>query len=225
MALPRTLSTLVPTLLAGLLLAAPTTAFAEQKIAVVDTQRAVLETEEGMRAQATLKKLFDSKQRELDKKQEDLQKEREDIEKQRNVLSAEAWQKRVETWQRDMAQLQSVFVDYNKDLQKKQGELTEPIFRRTVGIIKRLASTEGYDMVVDKQAVPYVRGDLDLTDKVIQLSNSGAGGGEAEPKGDKKGGKQPAAPRTLTAPGAAPVAPPAAAPAPAAPAAPAAPKK
>jgi outer membrane protein len=207
MALPRTLSSLVKPLVVGLLLAAPATALAEQKIAVVDTQRAVLETEDGMRAQSTLKKLFDAKQRELDKKQEDLQKEREDIEKQRNVLSAEAWQKRVETWQRDMAQLQSVFVDYNKDLQKKQGELTEPIFRKTVGIIKRLASTEGYDLVVDKQAVPYVRGDLDLTDKVIQLINSGAAGGDAESKGDKKGAK------------------PAPAPVPAAPAVPAAPKK
>jgi outer membrane protein len=218
MAPPRTLLTLVPSLLAGLMLVAPATAIAEQKIAVVDTQRAVMETEEGMRAQATLKKVFDNKQRELDKKQEDLQKEREDIEKQRNVLSAEAWQKRVETWQRDMAQLQSVFLEYNKDLQKKQGELTEPIFRRTVGVIRRLATTEGYDLVVDKQAVPYVRGDLDLTDKVIQLVNSGSGAGEGEPKAtDKKGAKgaKPAA--------AAPAAP--VAPAPATPAAPAAPKK
>lgn len=203
MALPRTLFRLVPSLLAGLMLVAPATALAEQKIAVVDTQRAVMETEDGMRAQATLKKVFDNKQRELDKKQEDLQKEREDIEKQRNVLSAEAWQKRVESWQRDMAQLQSIFLEYNKELQKKQGELTEPIFRKTVGIIRRLATTEGYDLVVDKQAVPYVRGDLDLTDKVIQLVNSGsAGEGDSKAAEPKKGAKAKAAagPVTLTPP-------------------------
>ncbi len=220
MALPRTILTLVPSLLAGLMLVAPATAFAQQKIAVVDTQRAVMETEEGMRAQATLKKVFDNKQRELDKKQEDLQKEREDIEKQRSVLSAEAWQKRVENWQRDMAQLQSVFLEYNKDLQKKQGELTEPIFRRTVGIIRRLATTEGYDLVVDKQAVPYVRGDLDLTDKVIQLINSGSAG-EGDTKAEPKKGAKGAKPAAVTP---APAAPPAV-PAPVAPAAPAGPKK
>ena len=61
------------------LLAAP--AAAQMKVAVVDTQRAVMETEDGLRMQATLKKVFDSRQRELDKKQEDLQKERDDIEK------------------------------------------------------------------------------------------------------------------------------------------------
>jgi len=167
----RLLTLLTSVLIAG---SFASTALAEQRIAVVDTQRAIMETEEGLRAQATLRKLFDSKQRELDKKQEDLQKQREDIEKQRSVLSAEAWQKRVESWQRDMTQLQATFVEYNKDLQKKQGELTQPIFQRAMGVIRRLATSEGYDLVVDKQAVPYARGDLDLTDKVIQMVNGGS---------------------------------------------------
>jgi outer membrane protein len=36
--------------------------------------------------------------------------------------------------------------------------------------------------VVDKQAVPYVRSDLDLTDRVIQSYNQGGGGaGDAKP--------------------------------------------
>ena len=43
-------------------------ASAQMRVAVVDTQRAVMETEDGLRLQATLKKLFDSRQRELDKK-------------------------------------------------------------------------------------------------------------------------------------------------------------
>lgn len=183
------------------------TASAQAKIAVIDTQRAIMETEDGLRAQATLKKLFDKRQHELDKKQTDLQKEREDIEKQQNVLSKAALQKRVEKWQREMMQLQTVFVEYNKELQKKQSELTQPIFQKTMGLIRRMASNDGYDLIVDKQAVPYVRSDLDLTDRVIQQYNQGGGGGDT--KTDTKGGaKAPAAPA------------PAPAPAPAAPAAP-----
>ena len=38
-------------------------ASAQMRVAVVDTQRAVMETEDGLRAQATLKKLFDKRQR------------------------------------------------------------------------------------------------------------------------------------------------------------------
>jgi outer membrane protein len=161
-------------------------AHAEMKIAVVDTQRAVMETEDGLRTQASLKKHFDKRQRDLDDKQTTLQKEREDIEKQKDVLSKQALQTRIDKWQRDMAELQTVFVEYNKELQKKQNELTQPIFQKTMGIIRRLATQNGYDLVVDKQAVPYHRSDLDLTDRVITEYNQAAGGapaGSAAPAG------------------------------------------
>jgi len=78
--------------------------------------------------------------------------------------------------QRDMMQLQQKFVEYNQDIQKKQSELTQPVFQKTMNIIRRLATQEGFDVVVDKKAVPYVRTDLDLTDRVITMYNSGAGG-------------------------------------------------
>jgi outer membrane protein len=187
------------------LLLATSAAAAQAKIAVVDTQRAIMETEDGLRAQATLKKLFDSRQRELDKKQEDLQRERADIEKQQQVLSKAALGKRVEKWQREMVQLQTVFVEYNKELQKKQNELTQPIFQKAMGMIRRMATQDGYDVVVDKQAVPYVRSDLDLTDRIITLYNQGAGGAE---KPGAPAGKPPAAkpggPAPLPAPAPAP---------------------
>src|ERR1700710_173613 len=182
-----------------LLVGAP--AHAQSKIAVVDTQRAIMETEDGLRAQASLKKIFDNKQRELDKKQEDLQKEREDIEKQRDVLSKAALAKRVDKWQREMMALQGVFVDYNKELQKKQGELTQPIVQKIMGAIRRLATQEGLDLVVDKQAAPYVRSDLDVTDRIITLYNPGAGdeGAKAAAPGAKKA--PGSAPTALPVPG------------------------
>jgi outer membrane protein len=146
---------------------------ADTKVAAVDTQRVVMETEDGLRMQATLKKLFDKRQMEIDKRQNELQGEREDIDKQRGVLSQEALAARVEKWQREVAQVQQVFVDYNKELQKKQNELMQPILGKVLGTVRRIATSEGYSMVIDKQAVPYVRNDLDLTDRTITAYNSG----------------------------------------------------
>ena len=179
-------------------------AHAQSKIAVVDTQRAIMETEDGLRAQATLKKVFDNKQRELDKKQEDLQKEREDIEKQRDVLSKTALAKRVDKWQRDMMALQGVFVDYNKELQKKQGELTQPIVQKIMGAIRRLATQDGLDLVIDKQAAPYVRSDLDVTDRIITLYNQGSGDEGKAPKKESAAPVTGAAPAPLALPNATP---------------------
>ncbi|MFO0676799.1 MAG: OmpH family outer membrane protein [Polyangiaceae bacterium] len=157
---------------------------AEMKVAVVDVQRAVMQTEDGLRAQATLKKLFDSRQQELNKKQADLMKQKEEIDKQAKVMSKDAFQKRAEEWQKQMMELQGVFVEYNKELEKKQKEITEPIFEKVLGIIKRMATTEGFDLVMDKATVAYIRADLDITDRAIQAYNSG-GGAPAKTDGKK----------------------------------------
>lgn len=181
----------------ALLTTVAATAWAQTKVAVVDTQRAIMETEDGLRMQATLKKLFDSKQRELDQKQNQLEQERADIEKQKSALSQEALQRRAEKWQREMMALQQVFVEYNKELQKKQNELTQPIFTKAMGLIRRLATQEGFDVIIDKQAVPYVRSDLDVTDRVITLYNGGSapapakdGAKEDAPKASAPAAKQ-----------------------------------
>lgn len=157
-------------------------ASAQQKVAVVDIQRAVASTEDGLRAQATLKKMFDSRQQELNKKQADLQRQREDIDKQAKVLPKDALEKRVNDWQKQMMELQAIFVEYNREIEKKQKELTDPVFDKVMQIIKRLATTENIDLVVDRATVAYVRGDLDLTDRCIQMYNSGAGGAAAPKK-------------------------------------------
>jgi outer membrane protein len=166
-------------------------AAAELKVAVVDVQRAVASTEDGLRAQATLKKLFDTKQQELNRKQSDLQRQREEIDKQSKVLGKDALEKRIADWQKQMMELQAIFVEYNKELEKKQKELTDPVFEKIMGIIKRLATSENIDLVVDKATVAYVRGDLDLTDKCIQMYNSAGGGAPSAPAP----GPTPAAPK------------------------------
>jgi outer membrane protein len=168
-------------------------ASAQQKMAVVDVQRAVASTEDGLRAQATLKKMFDSRQQELNKKQTDLQRQREDIDKQAKVMSRDALEKRVAEWQKQMMELQQVFLEYNKELEKKQKELTDPVFEKVMQIIKRLATTESIDLIVDKATVAYVRGDLDLTDRCIQMYNSGAAG--SAPAAPAPSGSQAPAPK------------------------------
>ncbi len=168
---------------------------AEMRVAVVDVQRAVMQTEDGLRAQANLKKLFDSRQQELNRKQTDLQKQKDEIEKQSKVLSKDALQKRADEWQKQMVELQSVFVEYNKELEKKQKEMTDPIFERVMGIVKRLATTENFDLVIDKQTVAYVRTDLDLTDKCVQIYNSGGSPAVAPAPGAAPTPQTPPAPK------------------------------
>ncbi|MFW5739167.1 MAG: OmpH family outer membrane protein [Myxococcota bacterium] len=180
---------------AAFLLAAPT-ASAQMKIAVVDVQRAVMETEDGLRAQATLKKLFDRRQRELDARQDELKRARDDIEKQSKVLSKEVLQRRMNDWQQNMAELQAVFMEFNKELQKEQNKFTQPILNRVLSVLRQIAAQEGYDAILERNAVPYARTDLDITDRVIQRYNTG--GAAAAPAGS--GARPGANPKKAPAP-------------------------
>ena len=143
------------------------------KVAVVDIPRAVMETEDGLRAQAQLKKYFDRRQAELNGRQEDLLKKKDDLEKQSKLLSKEALARAMDDWQRQMAELQQVFQSYNGELGKKQNEITAPIYARVSGYLRKIAKKDGYDVILDRQAVPYVKAELDLTDLVISMYNSG----------------------------------------------------
>src|SRR5688500_9696574 len=89
------------TLVAALLLSAYSpTAFAQVKIAVVDLQRALNETEDGRKAKTQLKRLFKRRQDTLDQKQSELKKMKDEIEQQKSVLSRDALQKRLEEYQK-----------------------------------------------------------------------------------------------------------------------------
>lgn len=191
-------------------------AHAETKIAVIDTQRAIMETEDGLRVQAMLKKLFDTRQSELDAKQRGLALDKEALEKemQAGKTSKDLLQKKYEALLQQQADLQGLLSDAQREMQRKEREMTTPIWQGMMSIVRRLASQEGFEIIVDKAAAPYFRADLELTDRVIQMYNAGSQPPPAE---------APAAP---AAPGGKPKPAPAA-PAPAAPAAPApaAPKK
>lgn len=160
------------------------TAFADTKVAAVDVQRALLQTEEGVRAAGTLQNFTRKRQGELDGLQDALQKEQDDLRKQSMVLSRGAFQRRTEHWQRSMLDVQTRFIQYNKELATKQQELTGPLMQKLFGAIRRVATRKGIDLVVDKAAVPYARADLDLTDLVVQTFNSGDTSDDAE--SDKK---------------------------------------
>jgi outer membrane protein len=180
--------------------AAEQMAAAQAKIAVIDVRRAMVETEEGLRVQATLKKLFNSWQVELDAKQRGLQQEKETLEKdaQAGKVSKEQLQRRAEAWQKQAAELQAVAMDYQREMQRKEGEMTTPIYQRIMGIVRRIAAQDGFEMVLEKSAVPYMRADLEITDRAIQMYNTGqagdVGSGTKAPAGTPDTGKTPAKP-------------------------------
>jgi outer membrane protein len=163
----------------------------QARFAVIDTRRALMETEEGLRVQANLKKLFDQRQVELSENEQKLSQEQEDIAKEEKAKGpSAAIEQKKEAWRQKAAALQETLLNYQREMQRKEAEMTNPMLQKLLGIVKRVATQDGYDMVVDKQAVPYSRSDLDITDKIIQLYNAEGGTGVQ----DKQPAQKPATP-------------------------------
>ncbi len=178
---------LAAVVMAGALLlgAAPAQAQgAPLKIAVIDVRRAIAETEQGLRVQATLKKLFESRQAEIEGKARQLQTDKEALEKEAQAgLTDKQKQVLTKKYEKLVAlqdEIQRAQVEAQREMQRKEGELTNPILAGILEAVKRIAAQEGFEMVLEKSAVPYFRADLELTDRAIQMYNGGQG---VSPKG------------------------------------------
>ncbi len=163
--------------LVAVLCAAPASAANQSKIAVIDLRTAMMKNEDGLRVQSKLKQLFESRQNEIETKQKAIQKAKKDLDRQAKArtISEKKLQKKLNNLRQQAAQLQATAYQYEIEVRRQETELTTPIMQKLMALIKRLANQNGYDMVVDKAAVPYFRSDLDVTDRIIQLYNSGIG--------------------------------------------------
>jgi outer membrane protein len=176
------------------------------KIAVIDVRRAIAETEEGLRVQAKLKKLFENRQADIESKTRQLQTDKEALEKeaQRGADKAVLTKKYEKLLQLDQ-DIQRASMEAQREMARKEQELTGPIYAGILEAVKRIAAQEGYEMVLEKSAVPFFRGDLELTDRAIQMYNGGQAKGPAS--GAKGGASAPGAPAPPPGKPAAPPAP------------------
>jgi outer membrane protein len=166
------------------------------KVGYVDLQRALMETEDGRKARADLKKVFDQKQKELDEQQNQLKSAMEDLEKKRTLLPADKVRATEAEIQGKLQKVQQTYLRHQQDLSGKEQEATGKIFERMQRIIAKIASTENLTMVFDRTqaGLIFAKPHLDLTNEVIRRYNSGegreGGGGTAA----KPGAAKPAAP-------------------------------
>jgi len=171
-------------LVLAILLLGSATAFAEDaKLGFVDMQRALNETDDGKKAKAALKKVFDQKQKELDEQQAALKKDIEDLDKKRTLLPPDQVREKEAELQSRMQKVQQTYLRHQQDLSGKEQEATAKIYERMNKIIQKIAQSESFSMIVDKSALVFAKPHLDLTTELIRRYNSGEGADNAKSPG------------------------------------------
>jgi outer membrane protein len=180
-------------------MAVPAAAAAQGKIAVIDLRRAVFDTEDGLRVQAKLQQLLDTRQGDFESKKktyDDAQADLERLAKDGKTSDAELRKKYI-ALEKMAFDLQSAQVNVRREVQRQENEMMTPIVKQMMQLVRRLSSQNSYDMVLSKDAVPYVRADLDITDRIIQMYNAQTATPEEKtPAKPGKGKPKDAAPKT-----------------------------
>jgi outer membrane protein len=170
------------------------------KIAVIDLARAIADTEDGIRVKAELQELYDVRQQEYESKEKALAEAKAEYDQlaKDGKIKESALRKKLIGLEKMAYELQVVQYNFRREMQQKEYQLMQPIIKQMMVLVRRLAGQNGYDMVLNKEAVPFYRNDLDITDRVVQMYNAQAAAAEEKPapkpKSTKPKGKTPKKP-------------------------------
>jgi outer membrane protein len=149
----------------------------EMKIGTVDMQKALQSVEEGKKAKASLQKEFDAKKKELQTEEAAIRKMSEDFKKQSLVMSEEARAKKGGELQDRIMKFRENTERSQMAIQKKEGELTEPLIRRLRAVITDVAKQKGYTLILERNenTVLFSQEKDDLTGEIISAFNKQKG--------------------------------------------------
>jgi outer membrane protein len=137
------------------------TASAQVKVAVINTQKAMAETDELKKASAAVEAKYKPRQDELQKLQADLQS----IEQQLNSgkLSQQGAAEVQAQGQRKQRDAQRISDDLQADFERDRQEILSKASQKMQAIISKLAEEKGVDIIVDAAQTLYFKPALELT--------------------------------------------------------------
>ncbi len=152
-----------------LLLAGP--AAAELKIAVLDTQRALVESEEAKQLLAQAASELQTEESEVKKLGEEIVAIQERLQTDAEVMSPSEQRK----LQKDIEDKQ---IDYQfrvnklqKEVNDRRQELLQQMVPKIDAVLRDLIEVEGYDMIMERSQLRYVNTKHDITRKVTEKLN------------------------------------------------------
>ncbi len=152
------------------------------RVATVDVDRCVGETEDGLRAKAALAKAKLRRETQVLILEDQIKQMEQEIQAQMKALQASgktqpspALQNLLLEYQNAMQTYQATVKQVNAELASLEDQLFLPIEKKVKAIFQRIAEAQGFDLLVDRKSMPVsLKADLDLTEQVIREYNWGA---------------------------------------------------
>ncbi|MBC7348401.1 MAG: OmpH family outer membrane protein [Candidatus Aminicenantes bacterium] len=159
------------------LVAAPILAQNQFKVAIVNSQKAFDQSQEGQKAVAILKEREDLLKAELKKMDEELRNLKDRLAAQKLTLTPEAQSQLQREIDRKEADRQKYEQENTRLFEQFKNQLIKRIREEMLAVIDELIKERGYELVFDlsTSGLIYYRPELDITDEVIKRYDASKG--------------------------------------------------
>jgi outer membrane protein len=145
----------------------------ELKIGIVNLDRIFREANTAKSAQVKLEQEFSKREKELNDIGSQLKTASDKFERDAPTLAESQRNARQKTLVDQDREFQRKRREFQEDLNARKNEELQQVIERANKVVKTLAETEKYDLIV--QEAVYVNPKFDVTDKVIKLLNASNG--------------------------------------------------
>ena len=149
----------------------PSIGLAQTKVAVINLQRAVLESDEIQKASKALEAKYAPKQKELAKLQADIQQIQQQLQTNAGKLTPQAEAELNATGARKQRELQRMGEDLQADVDRERNDVLGKSTQKMGEVVKKLAEEKGYDIVVDISNAVYFKPALEITNDALAAYN------------------------------------------------------
>jgi outer membrane protein len=150
-------------LLPVLAVALGTAAFGQAKVAIINLQKAVLETAEIQKAQKELEAKFKPRQEKAESVQKELQTIQAQLQTMAGKLTPQAEQDLNMQGQRKQRELQRLTEDLQGDVDRERQDILGRSAQRMSEVVKKLSEAKGLDLVVDVSTAVFFKPALEIT--------------------------------------------------------------
>jgi outer membrane protein len=140
-------------------------------VAVINIQRAVLESDEIQKASAAMEVKYKPRQQEIEKAQKDLQGIQQQLQAGAGKLTPQAEADLTAQGQRKQRDLQRMTDDLQGDVNAERNDVLGKSQQKMAEVVKKLAEEKGYDLVVDVTNTWYFKPALDITAEALAAFN------------------------------------------------------
>ena len=138
---------------------------AQTKIAIINLQRAVLESAEIKKASAEMEARYKPRQQEMEKLQRDLAGIQQQL--QSGHLTPQAEAELTAQGQRKQKDLQRIQEDLQADVDRDRQDILSKSTQKMGDVVKKIAEEKGFDVVVDVSNTVYFKPALEITNEAI----------------------------------------------------------